>query len=62
MIAFCRKCQGKVSVVAVSANDIARKELAARKPIQVVHVCSTGDHALMATKDDLMGTEDIAQT
>jgi hypothetical protein len=61
MIAFCPQCKRKVTVVAVSANDIARKELAGGKPIQVVHVSSTGDHVWMAAKGDLAGADDIGR-
>jgi len=54
MLAFCPKCKAKVSVVMVLANDVARRDLAENKPIQVIHVTSTReDHVWAVAKEDL---------
>jgi hypothetical protein len=55
MLAFCPECKAKVSVVMVLANDVARRELADHKSVEVIHVTPKGDHHVWSIgNDDLM--------
>jgi hypothetical protein len=54
-LAFCPECKAKVSVVMVLANDVARRELADLKSVEVIHVTPKGDHHVWSIgNDDLM--------
>jgi hypothetical protein len=54
MRAFCPQCKAQVSVVMVLADDVARRELAENKPVEVIHVTPRGDHHVwMVVEDDL---------
>ena len=59
MLAFCAQCKARVSVVMVLANDIGRRDLAADKQVQVIHLAPNGSqHVWMVGRNELL---DVAE-
>jgi hypothetical protein len=52
MLVSCPQCKAKVSVVFVLANDVARRELADQKTVEVIHVTPKGDHHVWSVGND----------
>jgi hypothetical protein len=52
MLAFCPQCRAKVSVVFVLANDVARRELADHKTVEVIHITPQDDHHVWRVGSD----------
>ena len=51
MWAFCPQCKAKVSVVFVLADDVARKELADHKTVEVIHVTPKGEYHVWRVRE-----------